>query len=138
MSMTGFGEGRARGPAGEAVVRIGGVNHKGAQAQVAVRGDLHDPALEDELRTRVRDALERGAVTVQVALAPARALAVDPARLVAAWRELAAAAEVNLGTFVYHFGNRDAFIDELVELWYAALFDELKAVGTVEWRYADG
>ena len=28
-------------------------------------------------------------------------------------RELAAAAEVNLGTFVYHFGNRDAFIDEL-------------------------
>jgi uncharacterized protein YicC (UPF0701 family) len=92
MSMTGFGEGRARGPAGEAVVRIGGVNHKGAQAQVAVRGDLHDPALEDELRTRVRDALERGAVTVQVALAPARALAVDPARLVAAWRELAAAA----------------------------------------------
>ena len=43
-------------------------------------------------------------------------------------RELAAAAEVNLGTFVYHFGNRDAFIDELVELWYAPLFDELKAV----------
>ena len=43
-------------------------------------------------------------------------------------RELAAAAEVNLGTFVYHFGNRDAFIDELVELWYAPLFDEHKAV----------
>lgn len=33
-------------------------------------------------------------------------------------RELAAA-EINLGTFVYHFGNRDTFIDELVELWYA-------------------
>ena len=30
-------------------------------------------------------------------------------------RELAAA-EVNLGTFVYHFGNRDSYIDELVEL----------------------
>lgn len=43
-------------------------------------------------------------------------------------RELAAAAEVNLGTFVYHFGNRDSYIDELVELWYAPLFDELKAV----------
>ena len=43
-------------------------------------------------------------------------------------RELAAAAEVNLGTFVYHFGNRDAFIDELVELWYAPLYDELKTV----------
>ncbi|WP_421241350.1 TetR/AcrR family transcriptional regulator [Aeromonas enteropelogenes] len=43
-------------------------------------------------------------------------------------RELAAAAGVNLGSFVYHFGNRDSFIDELVELWYAPLFDELKAV----------
>lgn len=43
-------------------------------------------------------------------------------------RELAAAAEVNLGSFVYHFGNSDAFIDELVELWYAPLYDELKAV----------
>lgn len=42
-------------------------------------------------------------------------------------RELAAAAEVNLGSFVYHFGNSDAFIDELVELWYAPLYDELKA-----------
>ena len=43
-------------------------------------------------------------------------------------RELAAAAEVNLGSFVYHFGNRDAFIEELVELWYAPLYDELKSV----------
>lgn len=43
-------------------------------------------------------------------------------------RELATAAEVNLGTFVYHFGNRDAYIDELVEFWYAPLYDELKAV----------
>ncbi|MFM4805685.1 TetR/AcrR family transcriptional regulator [Aeromonas bivalvium] len=43
-------------------------------------------------------------------------------------RELATAAGVNLGSFVYHFGNRDAFIDELVELWYSPLYDELKAV----------
>ncbi|SIR21692.1 transcriptional regulator, TetR family [Aeromonas sp. RU39B] len=43
-------------------------------------------------------------------------------------RELAAQAGVNLGTFVYHFGNRDAFIDELVELWYAPLFTGLKSV----------
>lgn len=43
-------------------------------------------------------------------------------------RELAAAAGVNLGTFVYHFGNRDAFIGELVELWYVPLFEDLKAV----------
>lgn len=43
-------------------------------------------------------------------------------------RELASVADVNLGTFVYHFGNRGAFIDELVELWYTPLYDELKAV----------
>ena len=36
-------------------------------------------------------------------------------------RELAAAAGVNLGSFVYHFGNRERFLDELVELWYAPM-----------------
>ena len=40
-------------------------------------------------------------------------------------RELAAAAGVNLGSFVYHFGNREQFLDELVELWYAPLFAAL-------------
>ena len=42
-------------------------------------------------------------------------------------RELAAAAEVNLGPSSTTSANRDAFIDELVELWYAP-YDELKAV----------
>ena len=37
-------------------------------------------------------------------------------------RELAASAGVNLGSFVYHFGNRERFLDELVELWYAPMF----------------
>ena len=37
-------------------------------------------------------------------------------------RELAAAADVNLGSFVHHFGNRERFLDELVELWYAPVF----------------
>lgn len=40
-------------------------------------------------------------------------------------REVAAAAGVNLGSFVYHFGNRDAFIAELVELWYAPMLAQL-------------
>lgn len=40
-------------------------------------------------------------------------------------RELAAAADVNLGSFVYHFGNREQFLDELVELWYAPLYQAL-------------
>ena len=43
-------------------------------------------------------------------------------------RELAASAGVNLGSFVYHFGNREQFLDELVELWYAPLFATLSQV----------
>lgn len=43
-------------------------------------------------------------------------------------RELASAAEVNLGTFVYHFGNRETFLGELVEIWYAPLYEALKRV----------
>ena len=43
-------------------------------------------------------------------------------------RELAARAGVNLGSFVYHFGNRERFLDELVELWYAPLFAALSQV----------
>lgn len=41
-------------------------------------------------------------------------------------RELATSAGANLGTFVYHFGHRDRFIEELVELWYAPLYAQLK------------
>lgn len=41
-------------------------------------------------------------------------------------RAVAAAAEANLGTFVYHFGSRDAFVTELIERWYAPLFRRLQ------------
>ncbi len=41
-------------------------------------------------------------------------------------RAVAAAAEVNLGSFVYHFGTREAFVYELVERWYTPLFEGLK------------
>jgi AcrR family transcriptional regulator len=41
-------------------------------------------------------------------------------------RAVAAAAEVNLGSFVYHFGTRDAFVYELVERWYAPLMASLQ------------
>lgn len=41
-------------------------------------------------------------------------------------RAVAAAAEANLGTFVYHFGSRDAFVGELIERWYAPLFRRLQ------------
>lgn len=36
-------------------------------------------------------------------------------------RGVAARARVNLGSFVYHFGSRDAFVAELLERWYAPL-----------------
>ncbi|MEJ8673550.1 TetR/AcrR family transcriptional regulator [Chromobacterium amazonense] len=41
-------------------------------------------------------------------------------------REVAAAAGVNPGSFVYHFGNRERFVTELVELWYAPIYRQLR------------
>jgi AcrR family transcriptional regulator len=41
-------------------------------------------------------------------------------------RAVAADAGVNLGTFVYHFGSREAFADELIERWYAPLWAQLQ------------
>ena len=43
-------------------------------------------------------------------------------------RELAAGGGGEPGSFVYPLRHREPFIDELVELWYAPLYDELKAV----------
>jgi len=40
-------------------------------------------------------------------------------------REVAAAAGANLGSFVYHFRTRDAFIRTLLEEWYAPLFSRV-------------
>nr|WP_199068648.1 TetR/AcrR family transcriptional regulator [Chromobacterium sp. ASV5] len=47
-------------------------------------------------------------------------------------RELAAAAGVNPGGFVYHFGSREQFIAELVERWYAPLYASLEAAATAD------
>lgn len=41
-------------------------------------------------------------------------------------RGVAARARVNLGSFVYHFGSRDAFIAELMEHWYAPFYAALQ------------
>ena len=35
------------------------------------------------------------------------------------------AVDANPGTFVYHFGTRDAYLAELIERWYAPLMGEL-------------
>lgn len=41
-------------------------------------------------------------------------------------RGVAADAGVNLGSFVYHFGTREAFVTELIEQWYAPLMARLQ------------
>lgn len=41
-------------------------------------------------------------------------------------RGLAARAGVNPGSFVYHFGSRDAFLSEMIETWYQPLFARLQ------------
>jgi AcrR family transcriptional regulator len=43
-------------------------------------------------------------------------------------REVAAGAGANLGSFVYHFGTREAFIEALLESWYAPLFARIRRV----------
>ena len=42
-------------------------------------------------------------------------------------RGVAARAKVNLGSFVHHFGTREAFLAELVEQWYAPLLGRLES-----------
>ncbi len=41
-------------------------------------------------------------------------------------RAVAAEAGANLGSFVYHFGSREAFLQELIERLYAPLFERLQ------------
>ena len=41
-------------------------------------------------------------------------------------RGVAADAGVNLGSFVYHFGTREAFATEVIEQWYAPLMSRLQ------------
>jgi TetR/AcrR family transcriptional repressor of nem operon len=36
-------------------------------------------------------------------------------------------ADANLGSFVYHFGSRDAFVAEVIERWYGPLLERMNA-----------
>src|SRR5579859_839598 len=49
-------------------------------------------------------------------------------------REVAAGAKANLGSFVYHFGTRDAFVEELIETWYAPLLARVNKVAAEDGR----
>ena len=72
-------------------------------------------AATQELTLGTRDALLQSGL-VLVALKGLRGLTV---------REIAAHAKVNLGSFVYHFKNRDMFLAELVEIWYEPIYAQL-------------
>src|SRR5450631_626918 len=43
-------------------------------------------------------------------------------------RRTATEAGANLGSFVYHFGTRDAFVRELIESWYAPVLSRVTLV----------
>jgi AcrR family transcriptional regulator len=47
-------------------------------------------------------------------------------------RGIAARAGVNPGSFVYHFGSRDAFLTLLTEAWYQPLFTQLQLHADVD------
>ncbi len=85
--MTGFGAGQAEGAGTVVNVQIASVNHRGIQVQV--RSDLRDLALDELVKQEVRSALRRGSVTVQVAVRSGQVLAIDRARVAAAWEQLA-------------------------------------------------
>ncbi len=42
-------------------------------------------------------------------------------------RRVAARAQVNLGSFVHHFGTREAFVSELIESWYGPFYLRLRS-----------
>jgi AcrR family transcriptional regulator len=49
-------------------------------------------------------------------------------------REVAGGANANLGSFVYHFGTRNAFVEELIERWYAPLLVRVNKVAAEDGR----
>lgn len=59
---------------------------------------------------------------LQAGLACARAKGVRAITV----RGIAAEAGANLGSFVHHFGTREAFVGAVIERWYAPLFDALQ------------
>lgn len=87
-SMTGFGQGTAEADGTSVSVQIASVNHRGIQVQV--RSELRDLALDEVVKQEVRSALQRGSVTVQVTVQSRQVLAIDRARVVAAWEQLSA------------------------------------------------
>ena len=84
-SMTGFGSGMATDAQTTITVQMAAVNHRGIQVQV--RSDLRDLALDELVKQELRTALQRGSVTVQIALRSDQVLGIDRVRVAAAWEQ---------------------------------------------------
>ncbi len=94
--MTGFGRGTAEQAGSRATVDIRAVNHR--FLDLKLRGAPIAPAIEEQVASRVRAALERGAVTVSIHVhRPGGATRIDDAAARAAYDTLAELAR-NLGT----------------------------------------
>jgi AcrR family transcriptional regulator len=70
-------------------------------------------------RSHDRDARER---LLRAGLALARRSGIKALTV----RAVAGKAKANLGSFVHHFGTRDAFVEILIERWYAPLMTQLQ------------
>ena len=80
--MTGYGRGRADHDGRRAVVEMRSVNHR--FLDVKIRGSSVDPAIAEQLTKAVRDACQRGVVTVSIRLQMSGAQAVRRVDLEAA------------------------------------------------------
>jgi uncharacterized protein (TIGR00255 family) len=96
--MTGYGRGAAERSGRRATVEIRSVNHR--FLDIKLRGAALDPAVEEQITARLRDIVERGAVTVAIHVerrGPAASVRIDPAAARAAHAALAQLA-ADLGT----------------------------------------
>lgn len=133
-SMTGFGTARQ----GRCEVQVATVNGKGAQ--ISVRCEVRDLALEEAVRARVRSAVARGTVTVSIAWQQQDAAGFDAERLAAVWQELAALADrvgapvpgLDMALALASQGRRETTIDHAVVL--ATLDEALVALAAVRAR----
>ena len=138
-SMTGFGSGTATDAHTTITVQMAAVNHRGIQVQV--RSDLRDLALDELVKQELRTALQRGSVTVQIALRSDQVLGIDRVRVAAAWEQLASLGR-ELGAPLPTIdrvvslvsGDREVPVDAYERLLRQALAAAIKAIQTERTR----
>jgi uncharacterized protein YicC (UPF0701 family) len=91
LSMTGFGQSAGSAEEGELLLQLAAVNNR--SWNLHLRSDLHDLALEELVRTRLRAMLVRGSLTAQISWRASKALTVDLDAVERAWLELSARAK---------------------------------------------